>query len=81
MWKELKEKSIKLLDNQMRFEDEKGSDSDQILSRFVQFYLFIYSNEMFFFFYFSQKNVNTIEETTDTFPSSTTSESKTSVSF
>jgi hypothetical protein len=56
MWKELKEKSIKLLDNKMRFEDEKGYDADQIIS--------------------SQKNVNTIEETTDTFPSSTTSESK-----
>jgi hypothetical protein len=50
----------------MTFQDEKILDLDKITSKFVSFF-FIQSN----IFFCSQKSVNTIKETTDTFPSST----------
>jgi hypothetical protein len=58
----------------MTFEDGKGSDSEQITSRFV--YLAVLNSNEIYFISFSQKDVKTTEETIDTLPSSTTSESK-----
>jgi len=39
-----------LFDNEMKLEDEKRSNLDKIISRFVHFYLFIDSNELFLIF-------------------------------
>ncbi len=58
----------------MTFEDGKGSDSEQITSRFV--YSAVLNSNEIYFISFSQKDVKTTEETIDTLPSSTTSESK-----
>jgi len=62
----------------LTFEDEKALDSDQITSRYVYS---SYQRKSFFFIYFSQKDSKTTEETTDTFPSSTTTESKFEIFF